>query len=571
MTPGNTQTASGGTTSGESRGATDTALTWTGGRKALVAAILVGCAAIAAIGFAGSYTAVRDLAEEKGFGEFSAVFPIGVDVGIVVLLALDLLLTWMAIPFAALRHIAWLLTGATVVFNAAASWPDRVGTAMHAVIPVLFIAVVEAARHAVGRLGDMTSGRRMDTVRRSRWLLSPVTTFRIWRRMHLWELRSYAAAIEHERRSRVYREFLRVSHGTRWRSKASPTELMPLRLAHLGEPIDDALLAQAATALGMTFAKAPSVIEPVGPVYPEAVTEAPGDVPAQADHGIQDAHRVVPDVGGRHPEAVPAPRNTLADQGRPPVRSTSEHAAAADDPSTPTGTRPDTPVRRTSGDKHRDADLHPAYGTALACEYDGVDVQSLQADGPLTASPPAEGTELAVDRAQRPAPTSAERVHAAAEPRRGTTVAYRPAEPEAVPARVHGPEADHGFAVAADPATAATRRGAGDAGGQAPADPGPVDHGDSDDEDLAAGDELDEPDTGQLTKKELARRIYLDHKQAGKPLTRAQLGKMVGYAKPGSARTVYLDLERKYGPIDAADGTGADLGDDGTHDEAHPH
>ncbi|WP_344287998.1 DUF2637 domain-containing protein, partial [Streptomyces synnematoformans] len=61
--------------------------------RILIAIVVLGAAVIAAIGFAGSYAAVRELAEEKGFGDFAAWFPIGIDAGIVVLLALDLLLT----------------------------------------------------------------------------------------------------------------------------------------------------------------------------------------------------------------------------------------------------------------------------------------------------------------------------------------------------------------------------------------------------------------------------------------------------------------------------------------------
>ncbi|MEU0991103.1 DUF2637 domain-containing protein, partial [Streptomyces sp. NPDC005953] len=73
-------------------------------QRRLVAVVAGGAVAIAAIGFAGSYTAVRELAERKGFGDFAHAFPIGIDAGIVVLLALDLLLTWLRIPFPLLRH-----------------------------------------------------------------------------------------------------------------------------------------------------------------------------------------------------------------------------------------------------------------------------------------------------------------------------------------------------------------------------------------------------------------------------------------------------------------------------------
>lgn len=59
--------------------------------------VAAGACLISGIGFAGSYNAVRELASEKGFGAFSYAFPIGVDAGIVVLLALDLVLTWLRI------------------------------------------------------------------------------------------------------------------------------------------------------------------------------------------------------------------------------------------------------------------------------------------------------------------------------------------------------------------------------------------------------------------------------------------------------------------------------------------
>lgn len=150
-------------------------------QKILVGVVLAGAVVIAAIGFAGSYTAVKELAEEKGFGGFSPFFPIGVDAGIVVLLALDLLLTWLRIPFPLLRQTAWMLTGATIAFNGASAWGDPIGVAMHAIIPILFVITVEAARHAIGRVADIIADRYMEGVRAWRWILAPIPTLRLWR------------------------------------------------------------------------------------------------------------------------------------------------------------------------------------------------------------------------------------------------------------------------------------------------------------------------------------------------------------------------------------------------------
>ncbi|MGW7261100.1 DUF2637 domain-containing protein [Streptomyces sp. NPDC054834] len=211
--------------------------TLTRAQRALIVVVVAGAVIIAGIGFAGSYAAVRELAVKKGFGNFSYVFPIGIDAGICVLLALDLLLTWIRIPFPLLRQTAWLLTAATIAFNGAAAWPDPLGVGMHAVIPVLFVVAVEAARHAIGRIADITADKHMEGVRLTRWLLSPIPTFLLWRRMKLWELRSYEQVIKLEQERLVYQASLRSRFGRAWRRKAPVESLMPLRLARYGVPL----------------------------------------------------------------------------------------------------------------------------------------------------------------------------------------------------------------------------------------------------------------------------------------------------------------------------------------------
>ncbi|MEU0401777.1 DUF2637 domain-containing protein [Streptomyces sp. NPDC006197] len=205
--------------------------------RILIGLVIGGALIIAGIGFAGSYAAVRELALQKGFGTFSYFFPIGIDAGICVLLALDLLLTWLRIPFPLLRQTAWVLTAATIAFNGAAAWPDPLGVGMHAVIPVLFVVAVEAARHAVGRIADITADKHMEGVRITRWLLSPVPTFRLWRRMKLWELRSYEQVIKLEQERLIYQARLQARFGRGWRRKAPVEALMPLRLARYGVPL----------------------------------------------------------------------------------------------------------------------------------------------------------------------------------------------------------------------------------------------------------------------------------------------------------------------------------------------
>ncbi|WP_156726399.1 DUF2637 domain-containing protein [Streptomyces apocyni] len=262
--------------------------------RILIGVVVAGAVVIAGIGFAGSYAAVRDLAEKKGFGDFALVFPIGIDAGICVLLALDLLLTWIRIPFPLLRQTAWLLTAATIAFNGAAAWPDPLGVGMHSVIPVLFVVCVEAARHAVGRIADITADKHMEGVRFTRWLLSPLPTFLLWRRMKLWELRSYDEVIKLEQDRLVYQARLRSRYGRAWRRKAPVESLMPLRLARFGVPLSESAPAGLAAA----------GIDP--PVLPAAATRpgGPGERGEPAEP-VRAAVQPIEQPQHTHPELAP--------------------------------------------------------------------------------------------------------------------------------------------------------------------------------------------------------------------------------------------------------------------------
>lgn len=286
--------------------------------RILIGVVVAGAVVIAGIGFAGSYSAVRALALKKGFGSFSLVFPIGIDMGICVLLALDLLLTWIRIPFPLLRQTAWLLTAATIAFNGAAAWPDPLGVGMHAVIPILFVVTVEAARHAVGRIADITADRHMEGVRLTRWLLSPVPTFKLWRRMKLWELRSYEQAVGMEQDRLIYQARLQARYGRAWRRKAPVGALMPLRLARIGVPLSQtAPEGLAAAGIEPLLIPPPPATEPTAPALTAGAEDAqqpsPGAVaavagPAPVPAGAGQDHQLAgpqPPYAQGHPDAPP--------------------------------------------------------------------------------------------------------------------------------------------------------------------------------------------------------------------------------------------------------------------------
>ena len=372
--------------------------------------VVTGAVAIAGIGFAGSYTAVRELAVRQGFGGFAPVFPLGIDAGIVVLLALDLLLTWIRIPFPLLRQTAWLLTAATIAFNGAAAWPDPLGVGMHAVIPVLFVVSVEAARHAVGRIADITADKHMEGVRLSRWLLAFPSTFRLWRRMKLWELRSYDDVIRMEQDRLIYEARLRARYGRGWRRRAPVESLMPLKLARYGVPLTETGPAGLAAA---GIASTPwSVREPQrrpalggaeheraaehGPLTPRPGTARPAE-PAGSAHPAQP-----------EPESEPEPGSGSGSQVEAEAGAGPRAAGDRFGPELPTEQRE---FGQQEHAEHAESPEHPAYGARP-----GAGPEPGTGREPISGIPEAPGPPQTADVPQTPDLPQTADVPAAPEP-----------------------------------------------------------------------------------------------------------------------------------------------------------
>ncbi|WP_327286679.1 DUF2637 domain-containing protein [Streptomyces sp. NBC_01205] len=206
----------------------------------------VACAAlIAGIGFTGSYDALQGLAARKGFGSYAYVFPIGIDAGIIAMYALDLILVWRRMAKPMLRVFAHGLTVATVVFNVnAGALPpqeDPLAAAMHGLLPLLFVAVVEAARHMIIKTNRLSLASVSDRVPLHRWLLAPWRTWSLYRRMKLWGITSYPQMVAMEQDRTVYRAWLQHKHGRRWKRKAGAEALLPFKMAAFGLSVDEAL------------------------------------------------------------------------------------------------------------------------------------------------------------------------------------------------------------------------------------------------------------------------------------------------------------------------------------------
>ncbi|MGE7437019.1 DUF2637 domain-containing protein [Kitasatospora sp. NPDC001175] len=207
------------------------------------AALAVG---VSTIGLVASYKAVEAKAAlpvaEGGWGwEEPWMLPVAVDLAILAFSIVNLLLIRWEREAAWVKWVPRALTGLTIWLNwqAGASGTAAAG---HAGLAALWVVFSEIAAHLyAGHIGRLRGRVRMDGIRPSRWLLSPIATAQIARQMKLWEITSYTQALELEKSRQVYAELLTQRHGKKWRKAASRPELMPITLAKYGVTVEDAL------------------------------------------------------------------------------------------------------------------------------------------------------------------------------------------------------------------------------------------------------------------------------------------------------------------------------------------
>lgn len=194
----------------------------------------IGAAAAAGVGALGlisSFDAVSAAAARWGFGE-PWMLPIGIDVAIPVFTVANLLLIRLDMALAWVRFVPWALTLVTCGLNVAAGHTLWAKVA-HGTMPLLWVVFSEIGAHVYAvRIGAVT-GRRMEKIRFSRWLLAPLSTFALWRRMTLWEVTSYGHALALERERLLARADLRERYGRSWRRKTPRRERVLLRLGEL--------------------------------------------------------------------------------------------------------------------------------------------------------------------------------------------------------------------------------------------------------------------------------------------------------------------------------------------------
>ncbi|MGK5559093.1 DUF2637 domain-containing protein, partial [Actinomadura kijaniata] len=275
----------------------------TGNEFTAAAAVAALVGVLALLGFVNSFAAVADAARPS-FGSLAWTVPVGIDVGIAAFAALDIVLARLDMRVRWLRFIPWALTGATVYLNVAAE-TTAFGRISHALLPVLWIVAVEIGAHVVRVRAGIESGTRMDGIRLSRWVLAPWPTWKLWRRMVLWEIRSYPDALTRERARVLALTDLQDTYGRwGWRRRAPRRVRALYRLGELAPATTTAdALADTPPAPDRTALTAPTDstpdTEPVtttdtGP----ALLAAPMSAPASAT--------VAAEVSGARPDTVTA-------------------------------------------------------------------------------------------------------------------------------------------------------------------------------------------------------------------------------------------------------------------------
>ncbi|THV29646.1 DUF2637 domain-containing protein [Glycomyces paridis] len=192
------------------------------GMKFIVGLVAIAVAMLAAIGFVVSFD-TQVSAVEPFFGDYAPLVPLGIDVGIVVFAALNLVLAKLNMSLLWLRAVPWALTSMSLYINLSAH-DELVARIAHVALPGMWIIASEVGTHILRIRAGLEAGTRTESLGLARWLLSPVSTFRLWRHMRLWGVKTAGGAREVEAQRLKAKAALRFRYGIAWRA-AAPIQL----------------------------------------------------------------------------------------------------------------------------------------------------------------------------------------------------------------------------------------------------------------------------------------------------------------------------------------------------------
>lgn len=215
------------------------------GEIVIFAVVIALAGVVGTLGLYSSFDSVAAKGAQWGFGGRVGllpdgwILPVGIDLAIPAFTGAHLLLIRKDMPLSWVRFVPWALSAVTCYLNTAAVTDDDAAARIaHGVMPALWVVLSEVAAHAYASYIGAVTGRRMDKIRLSRWLLAFPSTFALWRRMVLWEITSYAEALHTERGRQEHGDRLRKQYGRLWWWKAPRSE----RFTHVRVRADDVLV-----------------------------------------------------------------------------------------------------------------------------------------------------------------------------------------------------------------------------------------------------------------------------------------------------------------------------------------
>ncbi|WP_051451355.1 DUF2637 domain-containing protein [Actinospica robiniae] len=167
------------------------------------------------------------------FGAWAWLVPVVADLSVLVFSGVDLVLEKLDMPHPLARWTVYGATFGTVYLNYTAGG-DAAGRVAHVLMPSIWVVFIELMRHIVRRRVSLETGRRRDPIPAARWFLAPWPTAKLWRRMVLWRINSYTAALAAERRRLAAIAVVRETHGRAWRWRVSPLLRMQIAMGELG-------------------------------------------------------------------------------------------------------------------------------------------------------------------------------------------------------------------------------------------------------------------------------------------------------------------------------------------------
>jgi hypothetical protein len=263
--------------------------------QSVTAAVIVTTFALGLAGYAAAadYATVSAQAE-KYHVALAWLNPLGLLGGLFGITIIDIALTWIGKPIWWLREFARIFAIAVVLANGSAGWPSPVGTGLRVAAPALFVIITEAARHTLlHREDDERKRKRDERIPRLRWVLDFAGTFALWRRMRLWDVRSYRAAVDTELSRLVAIEMLAARYPAGWQ-QAAPADLV--FMLRRGVRMTDALAKVATLTAPPVPANEPPAL-PAKRTRPSPPKKRPASPRSRA--GVPPATEVPKDVDAR--------------------------------------------------------------------------------------------------------------------------------------------------------------------------------------------------------------------------------------------------------------------------------